>query len=168
MLVAIALLLGMTGCKKESSINVQELEQSLVGVWWDEFEYEDVTEDGVPFSRVLLAVQADADHTGCIYLGVFDDTDDNPLVIYGGPAVAGFTWKLLSDGSLELGYPSASKSIAITRADDGSYGDTMTDVSGTSMTYTGEGVTMNNGTYSSTLTKADAFTPTAKAGAGNA
>ncbi len=155
-LSATILLLGMTGCKKESSINVQELEQSLVGVWWDEFEYEDVTEDGVPFSRVLLAVQADADHTGCIYLGVFDDTDDNPLVIYGGPAVAGFTWKLLSDGSLELGYPSASKSIAITRADDGSYGDTMTDVSGTSMTYTGEGVTMNNGTYSSTLTKADA------------
>ena len=37
------LLLGMTGCKKESSINIQELEQSLVGLWWDEYEYSDVT-----------------------------------------------------------------------------------------------------------------------------
>ena len=59
-LSATTLLLGMTGCSKEPSINIQELEQSLVGLWWDEFEYEDVTEDGVPFSRVLLAVRADA------------------------------------------------------------------------------------------------------------
>ena len=38
--------------------NPQELEQSLIGLWWDEFEYADVTEAGVPFSRVLLAVKA--------------------------------------------------------------------------------------------------------------
>ena len=156
MLSAIALLLGMTGCSKEPSINVQELEKSLVGVWWDEYEYKDVTEDGIPFSRVLLAVKADADHTGCIYLGVFDETSDNPLVIYGGPADAGFTWKLLGNGSLELGVPTTSKSITITRGDGGSYGDTMTDVSGISMTYTGNALTMNSGTYSGTLTKADA------------
>ena len=156
MLSAIALLLGMTGCSKEPSINVQELEKSLVGVWWDEYEYKDVTEDGIPFSRVLLAVKADADHTGCIYLGVFDETSDNPLVIYGGPADAGFTWKLLGNGSLELGVPTTSKSITITRGDSGSYGDTMTDVSGISMTYTGNALTMNSGTYSGTLTKADA------------
>ena len=156
MLSAIALLLGMTGCSKAPSINVQELEKSLVGVWWDEYEYKDVTEDGIPFSRVLLAVKADADHTGCIYLGVFDETSDNPLVIYGGPAVAGFTWKLLGNGSLELGVPTTFKSITITRGDGGSYGDTMTDVSGISMTYTGNALTMNSGTYSGTLTKADA------------
>ncbi|MBR6876314.1 MAG: hypothetical protein IKN00_08515 [Bacteroidales bacterium] len=156
MLSAIALLLGMTGCRKEPSINVQELEKSLVGVWWDEYEYKDVTEDGIPFSRVLLAVKADADHTGCIYLGVFDETSDYPLVIYGGPAVAGFTWKLLGNGSLELGVPTTFKSITITRGDGGSYGDTMTDVSGISMTYTGNALTMNSGTYSGTLTKADA------------
>ena len=138
------LLLGITGCKKESSINILELEQSLVGVWWDEFEYEDVTEDGVPFSRVLLAVKADADHTGCIYMGVFDGNNDYPLKVYGGPADAGFTWKLLGDGSLELGAHTASKSIAIT------------DVSGISMTYTDNALTMNSGTYSGTLTKADA------------
>ena len=155
MLVAIALLLVVTGCKKESSINVQELEQSLVGVWWDEFEYEDVTEDGVPFSRVLLAVRVDAGHTGCIYLGVFDDNSDKPLVVYGGPVDAGFTWKLLSDGSLVLSDPTSGESLLMTRADGENYGDTITDVSGTSMIYTADGLTMNNVSYSGTLTKAD-------------
>ncbi len=155
MLVAIVLLLVVTGCKKESSINIQELEQSLVGLWWDEFEYEDVTEDGVPFSRVLLAVRADADHTGCIYLGVFDDNSDKPLVVYGGPVDAGFTWKLLSDGSLVLSDPTSGESLLMTRADGENYGDTITDVSGTSMIYTADGLTMNNVSYSGTLTKAD-------------
>ena len=149
------LLLGMTGCKKESSINIQELEQSLVGLWWDEYEYSDVTEDGVPFSRVLLAVRADADHTGCIYLGVFDDNSDKPLVVYGGPVDAGFTWKLLSDGSLVLSDPTSGESLLMTRADGENYGDTITDVSGTSMIYTADGLTMNNVSYSGTLTKAD-------------
>ena len=149
------LLLGMTSCKKESSINIQELEQSLVGLWWDEYEYSDVTEDGVPFSRVLLAVRADADHTGCIYLGVFDDNSDKPLVVYGGPVDAGFTWKLLSDGSLVLSDPTSGESLLMTRADGENYGDTITDVSGTSMIYTADGLTMNNVSYSGTLTKAD-------------
>ena len=149
------LLLGMTGCKKESSINIQELEQSLVGLWWDKYEYKDVTEDGVPFSSVLLAVRADADHTGCIYLGVFDDNSDKPLVVYGGPVDAGFTWKLLSDGSLVLSDPTSGESLLMTRADGENYGDTITDVSGTSMIYTADGLTMNNVSYSGTLTKAD-------------
>ena len=155
MLVAIALLLVVTGCKKESSINIQELEQSLVGLWWDKYEYKDVTEDGIPFSRVLLAVRADADHTGCIYLGVFDDNSDKPLVVYGGPVDAGFTWKLLSDGSLVLSDPTSGESLLMTRADGENYGDTITDVSGTSMIYTADGLTMNNVSYSGTLTKAD-------------
>ena len=146
-LSAIGLLLGMTGCKKESSVNIQELEQSLVGIWWDEFEYEDVTEEGVPFSRVLLAVRADADHTGCIYLGVFDDKSDHPLAVYGGHKNAGFTWHLLEDGSLQLTESSAVKST---------YGNDMTDVSGTSASYTGGSVTVTNSNYSSTLQKADA------------
>ena len=149
------LLLGMTGCKKESSINIQELEQSLVGLWWDKYEYKDVTEDGVPFSRVLLAVRVDAGHTGCIYLGVFDDNSDKPLVVYGGPVDAGFTWKLLSDGSLVLSDPTSGESLLMTRADGENYGDTITDVSGTSMIYTADGLTMNNVSYSGTLTKAD-------------
>ena len=67
MIAAAVLLLGMTGCTVEdnpSSSEIDVLEKSLVGVWWDEFEYADVTEAGVPFSRVMLAVKADADHTG--------------------------------------------------------------------------------------------------------
>ena len=81
---AALLLLGMTDCTSNvdnpSPVDTTVLEQSLVGLWWDEFEYADVTEAGVPFSRVMLAVKADADHTGCIYLGVFDNTSDEPLM----------------------------------------------------------------------------------------
>ena len=63
MIAAAALLLGMTGCtgvdNPSSTLNDEKaLEQSLVGLWWDEFEYADVTEAGVPFSRVVLAVKA--------------------------------------------------------------------------------------------------------------
>ena len=78
-MIAAVLLLGTTACTSEdnpSTVDIDALERELVGLWWDEYEYADVTEAGVPFSRVLLAVVADADHTGCIYLGVFDDTSD--------------------------------------------------------------------------------------------
>lgn len=143
---AMALLLGTTGCGKQPSVNIQELEQSLVGVWWDEFEYEDVTEEGVPFSRVLLAIEANADHTGCIYLGLFCDESDFPLAVYGGPRDAGFTWRLLNDCSLQLAGTSAVKST---------YGSDMTNVSGTSATYNGSSVTVTNSNYSGTLNKAD-------------
>ena len=158
MFAAAGLLLGLTGCSKEDKQSPADLnisEQDLIGLWWDEFKYSDVTESGKPFSRVLLAVKADADHTGCIYLGVFDDNSDKPLVVYGGPVDAGFTWKLLSDGSLVLSDPTSGESLLMTRADGENYGDTITDVSGTSMIYTADGLTMNNVSYSGTLTKAD-------------
>jgi len=123
MIAAAALLLGMTGCTgvdNPSTNDMSVLEQSLIGLWWDEFEYADVTEAGVPFSRVLLAVKADADHTGCIYLGVFDNTSDEPLAIYGGPEDAGFTWRLLADGRILLGNPVTGESYALTRGDNNS------------------------------------------------
>ena len=72
LLATSALLLGLTGCNREKEINIEELEQSLVGVWWDQYEYSDITETGVAFDKVLLAVVADANHTGCIYLGAYD------------------------------------------------------------------------------------------------
>ena len=159
---AAALLLGMTGCSNEDSpspIDIEALEQSLIGVWWDEYQYADVTEAGVPFSRVLLAVIANADHTGCIYLGAFNDTSDEPLAIYGGPKDAPFTWHLLADGNIQLGDPVTGETymLARTRAAGGSsYGDNMTDVSKTSMTYTDGSVTVTNEDYSGTLVKADA------------
>ena len=162
MIAAAVLLLGTTGCSNEDSpspIDIEALEQSLVGVWWDEYEYADVTETGIPFSRVLLAVIANADHTGCIYLGVFNDTSDEPLAIYGGPKDAPFTWHLLADGNIQLGDPVTGETymLARTRAAGGSsYGDNMTDVSKTSMTYTDGSVTVTNDDYSGTLVKADA------------
>ena len=144
-MMAAVLLVGMTGCSKDdnpTTVDIDALEQELVGLWWDEFEYADVTETGVPFSRVLLAVDVEADHTGCLYLGVFNDTSDEPLAVYGGPKDAAFTWRLLDDGRIQLGDPvtgetyalARSVTRALTRGDDGSYGDGMTDVSNTSLT----------------------------------
>ena len=161
MFAAAVLLLGMTGCTKEdnpSSTDIKDLEKSLVGLWWDEFEYTDVTEAGMPFSRVLLAVKADADHTGCIYLGVFDSTSNDPLAVYGGPEDAGFTWSLQPDGNILLGNPVTGETyeLARTRGDGSSFGEGMTDVSSTSLAYTNESVTVTNGSYTGTLAKADA------------
>ena len=156
MLAAAVLLLATTSCSKDdNTINVAELEKELVGVWWDEYKYADVTETGVPFTRVLLAIVADADHTGCIYLGVFDDTDDLPLAVYGGPKDAGFRWQLLSDGRLLLSDPTTGETTELTRSGD-SYVDNMTDVSAANMSYTAHHVTMTNENYSGTLAKADA------------
>ena len=158
MLAAALIMLGLGGCSKDdksSGINVAELEKGLVGVWWDEYEYSDVTETGVPFSRVLLVVKADADHTGCIYLGLFDDTGDKPLAVYGGPEEAGFTWQLLQNGNLKLAERVTDESGAQTRS-SGNFGSEMTDVSSTNMSYNANCVTMSNGDYSGTLEKADA------------
>ena len=156
MLAAAVLLLATTGCSKDdNTINVAELEKELVGVWWDEFEYADVTETGVPFTRVLLAIVADADHTGCIYLGVFDDTDDLPLAVYGGPEDAGFRWHLLPNGDLQLSDPVSGETSVLTRSAD-SYANSLTNVSTANLTFYNNQVTMTNGSYSGTLAKADA------------
>ena len=158
-LAAAALLLCMTGCSKDEATpsNTTKLsEQDLVGLWWDEFEYADVTETGQPFTRALLAVKADADHTGCIYLGVFDDSSDEPVAVYGGPEDAGFTWKLLDDGKVQLGDPVTGEAYLLTRADGGSYGSQTTDVASTQLTCAPEKLTMTNAGYSGTLVKANA------------
>ena len=161
MFAAAVLLVGMTGCSSvdnPSSNNVIVQEQDLIGLWWDEFEYAGETEAGMPFSRVLLAVKADADHTGCIYLGVFDSTSDEPLAIYGGPEDAGFKWRLLDDGRVLLSDPVTGESYALTRSAEGdsSFGNDMTDVSNTSISYDNGSVTVTNGSYTGELEKADA------------
>lgn len=160
---AAVLLLGTTGCSKDDDpapIDVNAAEKDLIGLWWDEFKYADVTETGEAFSRVLLVVEADEDHTGCIYLGVFNDTSDEPIAIYGGPKDAGFTWQVLSDGRIELGDPETGETLelapALTRAGDSSYGNNMTDTSNTNLSYSNGSVTATNGSYSGTLDKADA------------
>lgn len=163
MVAVAALLLGLTGCSRDDnpSIGDKITEQNLIGLWWDEFEYADVTEDGEPFTTVLLAVQVDADHTGCIYLGLFDDTSEEPLALYGGQEDAGFTWQLLNDGRVLLGDPVTGETYALarkmTRGDGGSYGENMTNASNTKLTYNSNGsVTATNGDYSGTLAKANA------------
>lgn len=148
----------MTGCSKDEDTpsNTTKLtEQDLVGLWWDEFEYADVTETGKPFTRALLAVKADADHTGCIYLGVFDDSSDEPVAVYGGPEDAGFTWQLLDDGKVQLGDPVTGEAYLLTRADGGSYGSQATDVASTQLICASDKLTMTNVGYAGTLAKAD-------------
>ena len=157
-MMAAALLVGMTGCSKDDDPfnNTKLLEQDLVGLWWDEFEYADVTETGQPFTRALLAVKADADHTGCIYLGVYDNDHEEPLAVYGGPEDAGFKWQLLSNGWIQLSDPVTGEIYAVTRSDDSNYGDKMTDVSTTRLNYSDGRMTAANGSYSGTLAKANA------------
>lgn len=159
--VAAVLLLSTTGCSKDDDpapIDVSAAEKDLVGLWWDEFKYADVTETGEAFSRVLLVVEADEDHTGCIYLGVFNDTSDEPIAIYGGPKDAGFTWKVRSDGTIVLGDPETGETYplapALTRGS--SYGSNMTNTSNTNMSYSNGSVTVTNGNQSNTLNKANA------------
>ena len=41
-----ALLLGVTTACNRDPIPIEVLEKELVGMWWDEYEYHDVTEDG--------------------------------------------------------------------------------------------------------------------------
>ena len=149
---AAMLLSGLTGCMRE--IDVKLAEQCLVGIWWDEYDYSDVTETGVPFDKVLLAVEADADHSGCIYLGLFDSKSDELVAVYGGPEEAGFKWELTSKGDIVLSDPVSGESTVLTKADGSSYGDNMTNVPGTTMTLSNNNLTLNNTSYSGTLTKA--------------
>ena len=162
MFAAAALLLGMTGCSKSDNPSpiIPEptviSEDDLIGLWWDQFEYADVTEDGKAFTRVLLVVYVDPDHTGWIALGAYDDTSEDVVAVYGGPDEAGFTWRLLPGGKIQLGDPETGETYALTRGDGGGYGNNMTDVSNTSMSVNNNGMTVSNANYSGTLEKANA------------
>ena len=126
---AAVLLLGMTGCTavdNPSAGNVNVLEQSLVGLWYEEFEYTGVLEDtGEAFTSVVLAMQVNEDHTGCLYVGAFNEGDyDNPIAVYGTPEETGFTWQLTSSGQLIMTATDGSGSIALARTrGDGTYID---------------------------------------------
>ena len=163
MISAVVLLLGLTGCVAEDNPVTSGLspqEKSLVGIWWDEYDYADVTEEGVPFTKVILVVQVDDDHTGCLYLGAFNDTDYYPVAVYGGKEDAGFKWALLDDGRVQLTDPKTGESYALARAatrgdGDTSYGNNMTNVATTNVTYTDNSVKVTNDSYDGTLEKAD-------------
>ena len=137
------------------TVDIAAMEQELIGLWWEEYDYSGVTEDGETFNRVLLAMSFDEDHTGCIYMGVYDgDTDGEPLAIYGGYEDSGFAWKLLEDGTLQLSDPYTGETYALTRGDGDSYGKNMTNVSSAKSGFTNGSVTVTNGGNSVTLKKA--------------
>ena len=132
--MAAVLLLGLAGCSKEDNpssgdnpnlIDVSGLEKELVGLWWDEFEYTgQLEETGEAFTSVVLAMVVNEDHTGCLYAGAFNDGDyDNPIVVYGGPEEAGFTWRLTSSGSFVLTAMDGSGSMAMARTRGDGTGD---------------------------------------------
>ena len=127
-MMAVVLLLGMSACKDNTdnpaTPSQQEMEQSLVGLWSESFDYEDVTEDGKPFNRALIVVEAKADHTGYIALAVFDDEFNEPLEIYGGPKDAPFTWQVSANGQVILTDPNTGTSYAAARTrGDGGHND---------------------------------------------
>ncbi len=81
-MLAAVFLLGMTSCSSSDDSTPKDtkvLEQELAGLWWHEYDCADFTEAGVPFSRAMLAIKTNPDHTGCIYLGVFDEGSDEPF-----------------------------------------------------------------------------------------
>ena len=157
MLATAVLLITLGGCKDKnenaSGNGLQELEQELVGLWYEEFPYEDVTEDGKPFNRALIAVEAKADHTGYIALAVFDDEFNEPLEVYGGPADAPFTWKLTPEGHVTLTDPNSGTSIKLapTRA-KGNHGD-FVDINHIDMNCEQGIIDFSNASHSGTLTK---------------
>ena len=106
MFAATMFLLCMVACTDRSdnpaTPSQQDLEQSLVGVWCEEFDYKDVTEEGKAFNRALIVVEAKADHTGYVALAVFDDEFNEPLKVYGGPKDAPFRWQVTAEGDITL------------------------------------------------------------------
>ena len=158
MFATAVLLLGMTGCTSEDNSNLpsqQEMEESLIGLWCEEFEYKDVTEDGKAFSRALIAVEAKADHTGYVALAVFDDEFNEPLEIYGGPKDAPFTWQVTADGHIILTDPNTGTSIssAPTRS-NGNHND-FVDIGQIEMNCAQGQISFSNGSYQGSLNRAE-------------
>ncbi|MBR1755463.1 MAG: hypothetical protein IJ739_02960 [Bacteroidaceae bacterium] len=151
-----AFLAGLSACsdKDDDSTILSQKEEELVGLWYEEFDYADVTEGGKPFNRALVAVEAKADHTGYIALAVFDDEFNEPLEIYGGPKDAPFTWQLAEDGHVILTDTStgATSRAALTRG-DGTHSD-FVDVRQIEMNSEEGSIAFSNASHEGTLTKA--------------
>ena len=154
----VVLLLGMSACKDNADNpaipSQKEMEESLIGLWCESFDYDDVTEDGKPFNRALVVVEAKADHTGYVALAVFDDEFNEPLEIYGGPKDAPFTWQVTAEGQVILTDPNTGTSISTARTrGDGSHND-FVDIGQIKMKSGTGSIAFSNATYEGTLTKA--------------
>ena len=153
------LLLSMSACTNGTDNptvpSQQEMEKSLVGLWYETFDYEDVTESGKPFNRALIAVEANADHTGYVALAVFDDAFNEPLEIYGGPKDAPFTWQVTADGKVILKDPATGETYAPSRTRAASSHNDFVDISQIKMTSGSSSVAFSNASHEGTLAKAE-------------
>ena len=119
---------GMVACTDKtdnvSRPSQQEMEKNLIGLWYEDFDYKDVTEKGKPFNRAMITLEVKADHTGYVALSVFDDEFNEPLEIYGGPADAPFTWQITADGHVILDAPQTDNVLRSAETDStGSHND---------------------------------------------
>ena len=156
MFAAAVVLLCLTGCTavdNPSTPVTSDLEQSLVGLWYEEFDYEDVTEDGKPFNHALIVVETKADHTGYVALAVFDDEFNEPLEIYGGPKDAPFTWQVTPEGRIILTDPNTGTSMMPSRTRGKGNNGSFVDISQIEMNYTSGNVTFSNASHKGSLTK---------------
>jgi pimeloyl-ACP methyl ester carboxylesterase len=158
MVVALLWAVVFTSCSdKDDNTDTrsqQELEESIIGLWQEEFEYKDVTEDGKPFNRALIVVETKADHTGYVALAVFDDEFNEPLEVYGGPKDAPFTWQVTAQGHITLSVPNAGSTMkSARRSSDGSHSN-FVDIGQIKMNCAPSGdITFSNSSHEGSLSK---------------
>ena len=163
MLAAILTICGasvLTACSNDEDNSpalpsIKEMEQSLVGLWYEEFDYKDVTEDGKPFNRALIAVEAKEDHTGYVALAVFDDEFNEPLEIYGGPKDAPFTWQVTAEGHIILTDPNTGTSIASASTRSDGNPNSYVDIGQIDMNCAQGQVTFSNASHKGSLSKVE-------------
>ena len=158
MVVALLWAVVFTSCSdKDDNTDTrsqQEMEESIIGLWQEEFEYKDVTEDGKPFNRALIVVETKADHTGYVALAVFDDEFNEPLEVYGGPKDAPFTWQVTAQGHITLSVPNAGSTMkSARRSSDGSHSN-FVDIGQIKMNCAPSGdITFSNSSHEGSLSK---------------
>ena len=154
-----AFLLGMGACtdKNDSPVipSQEEMEKSLIGLWYEEFAYEDVTEEGKPFNRALIVVEANADHTGYVALAVFDDEFNEPLKIYGGPTDAPFKWQVTAEGNVILTDPNTGSTIDQLSTRSDANHDNFVDINQINMNCASGKVDFANSSHEGSLSKAE-------------
>ncbi len=159
MIAVAAFLLGMGACtdKNDSPVipSQEEMEKSLIGLWYEEFAYEDVTEEGKPFNRALIVVEANADHTGYVALAVFDDEFNEPLKIYGGPTDAPFKWQVTAEGNVILTDPNTGSTIDQLSTRSDANHDNFVDINQINMNCASGKVDFANSSHEGSLSKAE-------------
>ena len=152
------LLLGMSACTSSTDNHTTpgepDFEKSLVGLWYEEFDYQDVTEKGKPFNRAMIAVEAKADHTGYVALAVFDDEFNEPLEVYGGPKDAPFTWQVTTEGQIVLTDPTTGETVKTAPRRSGADHGSFVNIGQINMNYAQGSIAFSNATHEGTLRRA--------------